>query len=299
MKRRNFLGSVALGGSLLSQPAEKPVNAAPRPDNKAKATLNADLVVAGGGLGGCAAALAALRNGLSVILTEETDWIGGQVSQQGVPPDEHHWIETHGATKAYRAFRNAVREYYQKNYPLTSEARSRKNLNPGDGSVSKLCHEPRVGLAAMAGEWDVKVEFKPFPRAPWQDAGATTATIAPRLGGAALEEAITATVFGRAVQTARTWSWDRFADRYRVAVLDDYSSHLNVFEGTWGEDGRLIVSNAETGTRIVLGGEPVTERLVLHSLTADGFTLEHETTPDGGATWVGDLRLSYARKAGA
>lgn len=153
-------------------------------------------------------------------------------------------------------------------------------------------------LAAMAGEWDVRVEFKPFPRAPWQDAGATSSTIAPRLGGAALEETIATTVFGRTVHTARTWSWDRFADRYRIAVLDDYSSHLNVFEGTWGEDGRLALSNAGTGTRVVLGGEPVTERLVLHSLTADGFTVEHETTPDGGETWVGDLRLSYVRKAG-
>jgi NADPH-dependent 2,4-dienoyl-CoA reductase/sulfur reductase-like enzyme len=59
--------------------------------------LSADLVIAGGGLGGCAAAIAACRNGLKVIMTEETDWIGGQVSQQGVPPDEHQWIETHGA----------------------------------------------------------------------------------------------------------------------------------------------------------------------------------------------------------
>ena len=49
----------------------------------------ADLVIAGGGLGGVAAALAALRNGLRVCMTEETDWIGGQITSQGVPPDEH------------------------------------------------------------------------------------------------------------------------------------------------------------------------------------------------------------------
>ena len=53
-----------------------------------------DVVILGGGLGGCAAAMAACRQGASVILTEPTDWIGGQVSQQGVPPDEHQWIET-------------------------------------------------------------------------------------------------------------------------------------------------------------------------------------------------------------
>lgn len=111
--------------------------------------LSADLVICGGGLGGCAAALAALRNHLSVILTEETEWIGGQISQQGVPPDEHQWIETHGATQLYRDFRNSVRQYYKNKFPLTEAARSDKYFNPGDGSVSRLCVEPRVALAVL------------------------------------------------------------------------------------------------------------------------------------------------------
>jgi len=100
-------------------------------------------------LGGCAAALSALRNGLTVILTEETNWIGGQLSSQGVPPDEHQWIETHGAPKSYRDFRNGVRQYYLRNYALTDEARARQYLNPGDGSVSRLCHEPRVAMNVL------------------------------------------------------------------------------------------------------------------------------------------------------
>lgn len=108
-----------------------------------------DLIIAGGGLGGVAAALAALRNGLKVIMTEETDWIGGQITSQGVPPDEHPWIETHGAPKSYRDFRNLVREHYKRFYPLTEEAKKRHFLNPGDGAVSRLCHEPRIAQAVM------------------------------------------------------------------------------------------------------------------------------------------------------
>jgi hypothetical protein len=111
--------------------------------------ISADVVICGGGLGGCAAALAALRNNLNVILTEETDWIGGQISQQGVPPDEHQWIETHGATKLYRDFRSNVRQYYKSNYPVTDNARADKYFNPGDGSVSKLCHEPRIAFTVL------------------------------------------------------------------------------------------------------------------------------------------------------
>ncbi len=114
-------------------------------------SYQSDLIIAGGGLGGCAAAIAALRNGMRVVLTEETDWLGGQLTQQGVPPDEHQWIETHGATALYRDFRTAIRNYYKAHYPLTEEALSREFLNPGDGSVSRLCHEPKVALAVLHG----------------------------------------------------------------------------------------------------------------------------------------------------
>src|SRR5438477_10296725 len=87
--------------------------------------------------------------GCNVILTEETDWIGGQLTAQAVPPDEHPWIEERGSTKTYRTFRQKVRDYYARNYPLTDAARKNPRLNPGNGSVSKLCHEPRVALAVL------------------------------------------------------------------------------------------------------------------------------------------------------
>ncbi len=111
----------------------------------------ADVVIIGGGLGGCSAALAALRNGLRVVMTEETDWIGGQLTSQAVPPDEHRWIETHGANGSYRTLRNRIRAFYRQHYPLTDAARGTAHLNPGSGSVSRLCHEPRVAKAVLEG----------------------------------------------------------------------------------------------------------------------------------------------------
>ena len=153
MNRRNFLFLTAAGsgGFFLSTPPilnAKGVNAYSKKRIPTK-HFSADIIVAGGGLGGCATAIAACRNGLHVIMTEETDWIGGQVSQQGVPPDEHQWIESHGAPFSYREFRKKVRDFYKRNYPLTTEAKKRENLNPGDGSVSRLCHEPRIAGAVL------------------------------------------------------------------------------------------------------------------------------------------------------
>lgn len=111
--------------------------------------LRCDVAVIGGGTGGVAAALAALRNGMRVVMTEETDWVGGQLTSQMVPPDEHPWIEQFGGTRLYREYRSRIRAYYRDHYPLTPEARSRWNLNPGDGSVSRLTHEPHVSAAVL------------------------------------------------------------------------------------------------------------------------------------------------------
>jgi len=137
LSRRQFLGATA--SLFVSTPRGL----------AAARELRCDIAVIGGGTGGCAAALAAVRNGLRVVMTEETDWIGGQLTSQAVPPDEHPWIENFGCTRAYRTYRNLVREYYRRHYSLTAEARARWNLNPGDGRVSRLTHEPRVSLAVL------------------------------------------------------------------------------------------------------------------------------------------------------
>ena len=111
--------------------------------------LKTDILVAGGGLGGVAAAIAALRRGRHVVLTDEFEWLGGQMTSQAVPPDEHRWIEHHGGTKMYRKLREDIRQYYRDHYPLTDRARANKTLNPGLGDVSALCHEPKVSVAVI------------------------------------------------------------------------------------------------------------------------------------------------------
>ncbi len=155
MNRRNLIKSLAIGSGALASDSLPGLSMAyskfPEPKNKlASNALQADLIITGGGMGGCAAALSALRTGLSVIMTEETDWIGGQLTQQGVScPDEHQWIENFGATQSYRDLRTAIREYYKKYYPLTEVAKSQKYFDPGNGAVSRICHEPRVALAVL------------------------------------------------------------------------------------------------------------------------------------------------------
>jgi len=115
-----------------------------------------DVLILGGGLGGVAAALAAVEGGARVVLVEGDRWLGGQLTAQAVPSDEHMWSESFGITASYRRLRDGVRDYYHAHYPLTPAARAHRHLNPGAGFVSPLCHEPRVGVAvieAMLAPW--------------------------------------------------------------------------------------------------------------------------------------------------
>jgi hypothetical protein len=107
------------------------------------------VLVCGGGLGGVAGALAAAERGARVVLSEETDWLGGQLTSQAVPLDEHPWIEDFGCTARYRALREAIRAHYRAHTPLTAAAAGRRDLNPGSATVSRLSCEPRPALAVI------------------------------------------------------------------------------------------------------------------------------------------------------
>ena len=122
-------------GILLAFAISSPLAAQPNPVK----TIPCDVLVAGGGLGGVASALEALRLGQKVCLTEITDWIGGQVSQQGVSALDEGRSENKEAlfSKQYNEFRRRVRRHYG------------GEQNPGKCWVSQLCFSPQVGAQVL------------------------------------------------------------------------------------------------------------------------------------------------------
>ncbi|MFS8816126.1 FAD-dependent oxidoreductase, partial [Synechococcus sp. R60.4] len=94
-----------------------------------------EIFIAGGGLGGVAAAYEALQLGRQVCMTEITDWIGGQVSAQGVSALDERPLQRENEIfpQGYREFRRRVREKYG------------GDPNPGKCWVSVLCFSPQVG----------------------------------------------------------------------------------------------------------------------------------------------------------
>jgi hypothetical protein len=115
-------------------------------------TLHADCVIVGGGFGGVAAALSATDAGCRVIMTECYNWIGGQVTSQGLCALDELSApcgEETGFGASYCRFKSLVREYYRTHHRLSEFGRQALYLNPGNALVSTLCAEPKAATWAL------------------------------------------------------------------------------------------------------------------------------------------------------
>jgi len=103
-----------------------------------------DIVIVGGSLGGCAAALSAGSTPCSVCLIEASGWLGGQYSAQGVTkPDESRYTASVGSTASYRDFQHSVRAFYRNNFKLSASGQNQPTLNPG-GAYPGFSVQPHV-----------------------------------------------------------------------------------------------------------------------------------------------------------
>jgi len=110
--------------------------------------LACDVLVVGGGLGAVAAAHEAASAGAHTCIVAPGQWLGGQLTSQGTPPDEYFYY----FSKTYASVRDGIRSYYKANYQVKPSALGNDTelgqtvFDPGSCWVSALCHEPKVAL---------------------------------------------------------------------------------------------------------------------------------------------------------
>ncbi len=116
-----------------------------------------DVVVVGGGTGGVSAAIQAARNGASVAIVEETDWIGGQMTAGGVGTlDEGMDWSTNPAT-GYERNSGIYKEFLDQ---ITAKYGGIQNLHKCYYGNFAICFEPKVGqdvLSSMLSNAGVQV----------------------------------------------------------------------------------------------------------------------------------------------
>lgn len=154
---------------------------------------------------------------------------------------------------------------------------------------------PPTGMAPLlplVGTWDVAVETRQQPEAPWSPSERRS-TLESLLRGALLEERFTTS---EGAEVLRTLSYDRYRKKYRLTEIETSTTAMNVEDGDFDEQGRLVLSNLTTGTPTEMMGTKIYERLSILDIAADGFRVEVEVSFDGGANWFLAGKATY-RKA--
>lgn len=121
--------------------------------------IEIDAAIIGGGFGAVAAAQALLARGFRVAMTEEYEWIGGQVTSQALCVlDEYHDPigEGIGYSRRYAAFREALRDHYRTSYRLSELGKSQRYFNPGNCMDSACVADPVVAHQVILDS------FRPF-----------------------------------------------------------------------------------------------------------------------------------------
>ena len=94
---------------------------------------------------------AAARRGRTVCLLEETGWLGGQITSQGVSAlDEHEYIEAFGGARTCYLLRETIRDHYRR---LKGGRERNGPLNPDASWVSRLASETLARLALWSSSW--------------------------------------------------------------------------------------------------------------------------------------------------
>ncbi len=122
--------------------AQLPIDPAPASiDPKIDRNVDCEILIAGGGLAGTAAAYEALLAGRTVCITEITDWIGGQITSQGTSALDE--------AKQQRSL-----QFYPRGYNELRQRIERKygKLNPGGCWVSVSCFIPQDANALLMEE---------------------------------------------------------------------------------------------------------------------------------------------------
>lgn len=103
----------------------------------ASETMACDVAVVGAGAGGCAAAIQAARMGMTVLLLEPSDWVGGQMTAAAVSTMDD---KTFTRTGLYLEFISKIREDYK---------RIGKNTNTCYWGGDTIAFEPAEGKRVL------------------------------------------------------------------------------------------------------------------------------------------------------
>ncbi|WP_300556658.1 DUF1579 family protein [Maricaulis sp.] len=149
-------------------------------------------------------------------------------------------------------------------------------------------------LAPLAGDWTATVYR--MTEDGWSEAGTEHAHIYFMLNDLALrEDPDPDGVNGWQLES--TLQYDQNRDHYRLVAIDDTWGNMDIYEGDFDADGRLVLSNLRSGTSYV--GEDGTTlhfRLTTAIEGVDRIVFSVDMSMDTGESWQAYQRIVRTRQ---
>ena len=152
--------------------------------------------------------------------------------------------------------------------------------------------EQMKSLEFMKGIWDVKVEIM-TRRNGWYQIGNTQSKIDYSSINVLQENINYETYF--LINKRIDYTYNDGSKKYRIAILDDFSSSLEIFEGEIN-DTTFIIDNLNVRIGNDNNQSKEFTQYYISKVGSDGFIIEMKNSTDNGVSWISKERYTYSRK---
>ena len=159
--------------------------------------------------------------------------------------------------------------------------------------VSSRQLEAMARLAPLAGDWLVTGEMMGPDGAQALEPGTAQAQYAFNQRG--LEETAHIELGSEGMTELRTlFTYDPYRAVYRLSVMDDAFGLLDIYEGTFDAEGRLVTTNLRSDTSYPIEGGQLHFKLVHDFTGSEGHDFEVYMSADRGESWMLYFDQHYA-----
>ena len=144
-------------------------------------------------------------------------------------------------------------------------------------------------ISFLVGFWDVAMQVKMAPEAPWMETKAVS-TCSLVLDGCAMQSTFEGDMAGMPMKGIMFTCFNRTTGKWQASWIDNFGAAISLYEGEL-KDGKLIFAGEDKmpqGTMLT--------RITQFNMTNTKFDWLMENSMDGGKTWFESMKAVYTKR---
>ena len=145
-------------------------------------------------------------------------------------------------------------------------------------------------VAFMIGIWDVSMQYRMSPEAPWMEDDAVN-TNNLILDGCVLESDFEGDMNGTPMKGISMTTYNRGLGEWQTMWTDNFGMGISLYTGGFA-DGKMVFA----GEDVMPGGEKVRSRVTSYNISDTTYDWMMEMSNDDGQTWYTSMKATYTKR---